>query len=98
MKKGKVFLEQLRVIISKPWNEENEKLNRSIRKIFYDSKLLLYPKLQNEMSDLLKQTFEELSNITQYVNKLDIMSLNVIKTPSAGVGPTLLQDYLKQLI
>lgn len=91
------YYEQIRPLISKPKNAENDKLIRNLRKKVYDSKLLLYPKLQNDMADLLKQTFEEMSGATQYVNKLDSMSLNVIKLPTAGVGPTLIDNYIRIL-
>ncbi len=53
--------------------------------------------MQSEISDLLKQTFEEMSSATQYINKLDSLSVNVIKIPIAGAGSILLDDYVKQL-
>lgn len=96
-KANEPYYEQLRVIISKPKSAENDKLNRSLRKTIYDSKLLLYPNLQREMSDFLKDSFDELTGVAQYVNKLDSMSLNVIKLPSAGVGPALIENYVRLL-
>lgn len=91
------YYEQIRLIISKPWNAENEKLNRSLRKKIYDSKLVLYTKMRKEMSAFYKETLDELKKVTPNVNKLDSLSLNVIKLKGSGVGPTLLRDYVKLL-
>ncbi len=96
-KENEPYYDQIRGVISKSKNAENDKIIRSLRKNIYDSKLLLYPKLQKEMSDLLKETHDELISVEQYVNKLDSMSLNIIKLPRPGVGPTLLENYVRLL-
>lgn len=93
-KANQPYYEQIRSLISKPKTAENDKLIRNLRRKVYDSKLQLYPKLQNESNDFLKQSFTELTSISLYVNKLDSMLLTVIKQPSAGVGPILLDNYV----
>ncbi len=93
-KANQPYYEQIRALISKPKSAENDKLIRNLRRKVYDSKLQLYPKLQNESNDFLKQSFTELTSISLYVNKLDSMLLTVIKQPSAGVGPILLDNYV----
>jgi len=93
-KANQPYYEQIRALISKPKSAENDKLIRNLRRKIYDSKLQLYPTLQNESNDFLKQSFAELNSITLYVNKLDSMLLTVIKQPSAGVGPILLDNYV----
>lgn len=97
VKVNEPYLQQINELFNKPYNAENDKLIRNLRRKIYDSKLLLYPVLQSEMSDLLKQTFEEMSSATQYINKLDSLSVNVIKIPTAGAGSILLDNYVKQL-
>ncbi|MDD4760442.1 MAG: hypothetical protein PHU66_06485 [Bacteroidaceae bacterium] len=91
------YYEQIRVLIGKPKSAETDKLIKSLRKKVYDNKLLIYPKMQNDMGDLLKQTFEEMIGAAHYVNKLDSISLNVIKLPTDGVGPTLIENYIRIL-
>lgn len=93
-KANQPYYEQIRALISKPKSAENDKLIRNLRRKIYDSKLQLYPTLQNKSNDFLKQSYAELNSITLYVNKLDSMLLHVIKQPSAGVGPILLDNYV----
>lgn len=89
--------QQLSVLISKPKSAKNDELIKNSRRKIYDSKMLLYPQLQTEMSSFLEASFDELASVAQYVEKLDNMTLHIIKLPNADVGPTLLQNYIKLL-
>ena len=91
------YYQQIRAIIKKPVNAENEQLKTNLQKNIYKTKLALYPKLHKNMSDFLKEMLEEFKMLAPDVKKLDDMSLNTIKMKTQGVGPTLLEFYLKAL-
>lgn len=91
------YYKQIRIIIKQPANAKNEQLKSNLQKKIYVTQLELYPRLHKNMSDYLKEMYEEFKRLAPDVRKLDNMSLNSIKMKTTGVGPMLLELYLKAL-